>query len=97
MARTHLVKCTDISPTNGAAYNLLAEIDGTLVNDKLFIRMQQIVEKTTSLSKDDLMQLRHAFTSRLKGQGISRIFHNLKLANDHQVRKDNQLAKYLIS
>ena len=93
-ARTHLVKCTDISPTNGAAYNLLAEIDKTLVNDKLFIRMQQIVEKTTSLSKDDSMQLRHALYKSFERSGdFKNAFHNLKLANDHQVRKRQSIGK----
>ena len=87
-ARVYLETCVDISPTNGQAHNLLSEIDGTVINDKLFRRMQQILKNSEGLSEDDLMRFRHALYKCYERSGnFKNAFINLKMANEHQAKK----------
>ena len=87
-ARVHLETLLDIWPTNGNAHNLLSQIDRIVVNDKLFIRMQQTLENSAGLSEDDLMHFHHALYKCYERSGnFKNAFINLKMANEHQAKK----------
>ena len=87
-ALIHLERCVDNSPTHGNAHSLLAAIDRTEVNDRLFLHMQKIVESGKGESDSNLMHFRHALYKCYERSGDFRnAFINLKLANEHQARQ----------